>query len=127
MGNRFTPKGTKYNEEDPLGILAQEAEIQKKIDFPNPIQRFIESEALKKDKARMFRINRPSRYELELDFEDILKKLMGMVVTFETRKGYIRGRIDRIWNGCVRAVQRGTKKEYWVDFDEVLSLKRNYS
>ena len=75
MGNRFTPKGTKYNEEDPLGILAQEAEIQKKIDFPNPIQRFIESEALKKDKARMFRINRPSRYELELDFEDILKKL----------------------------------------------------
>jgi len=123
----YTPKGNKYNSEDPLGLIQKERELEKRLTEPNPIQRFIEAEALKKDKARQLRaIIRPLYKELTEEFNEIIQKLMGMVVTIETQIGYIKGRIKSIGNGMVCIEQRGNKKEMWVDFDECIDLSNNY-
>ena len=128
MGHkRYTPKSTPYNEEDPLGLIQKEKELEKKLNEPSPVQLFIESEARKKDEARRFRIEKPTYHELRTEFAEIMHKLIGMVVIFECRGRYVKGRIDKVQYGVFRVLERGTKKSYWVDFDECLSIKSNYT
>ena len=127
MGHkRFSPKGTPYNETDPLGVIKHEEDIARRLEEPNPVQLFIENEAKKKDEARRLRPERPTKYQLLLEYMEVVKKLYGMVVTFETKSGYKRGRITGIGNSCLKVSLRGTKEEMWVDFEEVLKLSQNY-
>ena len=126
MGRLNTPGGEKYNPEDPLGIIAKEDKIKWRLSNPSALQQFIEAEAIKRDKARKFRLKPPTYEELKLEFEDILKKLFGMVVTAETHKGYIKGRITGFGKGYVEVKQRGNKREWLIDFDEIIRLKKGY-
>ena len=128
MGHkRFSPNGKSYNEQDPLGVIAHENEIEYRLTEPNPIQKFLETEAIRKDEARKLRIEqRPSYNQLRQEFKEIIHKLIGMVITTETSKGYKKGRIIAISNGMVHIETRGDKKKMWVDFDEVLKLTQNY-
>ena len=128
MGHRLKNfHGNTFNEEDPLGVLEAQQEELRKLNEVSPIQYFIEHEAKKKDEARKFRIEPITQVELANDYFDIHAKLIGMVVIFKKGRHFIKGRIDKVMSGFLKILERGTKIEYYPNFDEVLSLKRNYN
>ena len=126
MGHkRFNINGTAYNEEDPLGVLKHEKDVEE-ASAPNPITNFIESEARKRDVARKFNIVKPSFVELMSELQSIYKKLVGMVVTTESKGKYVKGRITTLGNNILTIKIRGNKKDLWIGFSEVIKLRNNY-
>ena len=124
------PAGNKYNELDPLGVLAHEEDLERKLTEPNEIQKYIEANAIKKDEARKFRLGfrleRPTYAELSQEFAEIVVGLLGMVVTTEAKGQYVKGRIIDVNSGMVKIETRGKKDKMWIDFQECLKLKNNY-
>ena len=126
----YTPTGKKYNWEDPLGVIKHEKEVEHKLTEPNPIIKFIEDEANKKrltmEMKVQLRLTPPTIEELRNYFNDAIAKLLDMVVTYETKSGYKRGRIKCIGKNSLQVELKNTKVKKWVDFDEVIRLKKNY-
>ena len=125
--NLFNPKGNRYNSEDPLGLLQKEKEIEEKLKFPSPVTLFIENEARKRDERRSLLVAKPTQIELLYELEEIIKSMIGMVVTFETKRGYLHGRVVGVGAKFFNVELRGTKNEMIVDFDETLRLGKNYA
>ena len=124
----FDPSGKPYNDEDPLGLLEKEFEEKDRKENPDLVQLFIEREAIKKDRARQFRINPPSRYELIFDFKEIIGKIKGMVVIFKKHNRFVKGRVQNIiGEEHLKVLEKGTKLPFYVQFKEVLSLRDNYA
>ncbi len=121
----YNPQGKRYNFSDPLGLVAHEKSIEKRLNEPSVVQSFIENEAIKKDRARRFRIEAPTKLELMYELKEIVEKLVGMVVTFE-RRGYCHGRIKYVSSTFFEVELRGTKEKVLVDYDEILRLRNNY-
>ena len=123
----YNPKGNRYNFEDPLGLLQKEKEIEEKLKSPSPVTLFIENEAIKRDERRSLLIAKPTQFQLLLELEEIIKSMIGMVVTFETKRGYLHGRVVGVGAKFFNVELRGTKKKMIVDFDETLKLRKNYA
>ncbi len=123
----YNPKGNRYNFEDPLGLLAKDKSIEDKLQNPNPVVLFVENEARKRDETRRFLIEKQNKYQKLCEIRKIFLKMINMVVTFETKRGYLHGRVTGLGSGFFNVSLRGTKESILVDFDEVLRLRNNYA